>query len=118
MGPAFLSPAPSHLKGKEEMMDVKEYCSTMRSEVTGWKARVYDVLRRIDEMPSSDKAKVDPLLNDLHTAIDELTARIEKLSDECPSDWGVDKAEIDGKFSQLKKVWEEIGKAHRFHPHL
>ena len=100
-------------------MDVREYCSTVDAEVTGWKAKAYDVLRRMDEMPSEDKAKAGPFLDELHTIIDDLTANIEVLSNECPAEWSSDKQEIDGKFARLKKLWDQAGEYHHWYrPHL
>ena len=86
------------------------------AEVIGWKAKAYDALRGIHEMPAEDKPKAGPFLDELHTVIDELTASIEKLSRECPSKWSSDKQEIDGKFKRLKKLWDEAGKYHRYSP--
>ena len=99
-------------------MDIKEYCAVVDAEVIGWKAKAYDALRRIDEMPAEDKANAGPFLDELHTIIDELTVNIERLSRECPSEWSSDKQEIDGKFKRLKKLWDEAGKYHRYRPHL
>ena len=38
-------------------MDVKSYCDSLVIELTGWKAKVYDVVRKLDKMSSGDKAK-------------------------------------------------------------
>lgn len=100
-------------------MDVKEYCSLVDADVREWKAKAYDVLRRIDAMPAEDKEKAGPFLDELHTIIADLTAKIERLSKECPSEWSPHKDEIDGHFSRLKKLWDEAGEEHHwFRPHL
>ena len=45
-------------------MDIKDYCSGVQSELTGWKAKIYDVVRRLDKMSTGDKIKVVPHVND------------------------------------------------------
>ena len=87
-------------------MDVKDYCSGLQSELTGWKAKIYDVVRRLDKMSSGDKAKAVPHVNELHMILEELSDRIERLNRECPSQWEPDKIEIEGKFSGLKTKFE------------
>ena len=41
-------------------MDVKSYCDSLTIELTGWKAKVYDIVRKLDKMSSGDKEKVVP----------------------------------------------------------
>lgn len=41
-------------------MDVRDYCDSLVTELTGWKAKMYDVMRRLDKVPSGDKEKVLP----------------------------------------------------------
>jgi len=89
-------------------MDVKDYCQGVRAELTGWKAKVYDVVRRLDKLPSGDKEKIVPHVNELHIIIEELTDRIERLNRECPMQWGPDKVELDSKVDSLKVKWENV----------
>ena len=41
-------------------MDPKYYCESMYAELTGMKARLYDILRVIDQMPVESRAKSGP----------------------------------------------------------
>ena len=43
-------------------MDVKSYCGSLAIELTGWKAKVYDITRKLDKMSSGDKEKAAKLL--------------------------------------------------------
>jgi predicted nuclease with TOPRIM domain len=94
-------------------MEVKDYCSQMHSELTGWKAKVYDAIRKLDRMPAANKEKVAPHIDELHTIIDDITQRIEILNTECPVDWEPERVKIESKVSQLKakwyQVWDEYG---------
>ena len=89
-------------------MDVKDYCSGLQSELTGWKAKIYDAVRKMDKMPSGDKEKIFPHVNELHMIVEELTDRIDRLNRECPTEWGPDKTELDTKIIGLKTKFEEL----------
>ena len=89
-------------------MDVKSYCDSLNIELTGWKAKVYDVVRKLDKVSSGDKQKVVPMVNELHMVIEELTDRIDKLKKDCPTHWAPEKIELEGKFSHLKTKWEDV----------
>jgi len=48
------------------MKDVQKYCDNVVTELSVWKAKIYDVVRRIEKASSGDKAKLGDQLNDLH----------------------------------------------------
>jgi hypothetical protein len=93
-------------------MDAKSYCDNVAIELVAWKAKVYDIVRRLDKMSSGDKGKVLPQVVDLHTLIEELDDRIARLRTTCPTDWSADKVEIESKFVEISNVcdscWENI----------
>lgn len=76
-------------------MELKDYCSNLSVELTAWKAKAYDIVRRLDKLSSGDKAKVIDQVRDLHILVEELENRIERLSKECPSEWSPDQLEIE-----------------------
>ena len=89
-------------------MDVKDYCTAMHSELTGWKAKMYDMVRKLDKMPAGEKEEASPQVDVLHGIIDDITKRIEILNTECPVDWEPEKKEIEAKVNQLKSKWYEV----------
>lgn len=90
------------------MKDVNGYCDATVSELGLWKARLYDVLRRLEKASSGDKAKVADQINDLYIVVDDMEARIGKLRTECPADWKTDQAELDQKFVHLKGLYNDL----------
>jgi len=98
----------SNIKKGEKTMDAKSFCDSLIIELTGWKVKIYDVVRKLDKVSSGDKQKVVPMVNELHMVIEELTDRIERLKKDCPLHWAPEKIELEGKFSQLKTQWEEV----------
>ena len=78
------------------------------NELSVWKAKIYDVVRRIDKLSSGDKEKVSPQVNDLHIFIEELEARIDRLRTECPTDWKPDQIEIETKMRDMETTWKDV----------
>jgi predicted nuclease with TOPRIM domain len=89
-------------------MDVKDYCTTMHSELTGWKAKMYDIVRKMDNMPAGEKEKAAPRVAELHGIIDDITERIAILKTECPTDWEPERKAIESRVNQLKSKWYEV----------
>jgi hypothetical protein len=85
----------------EVVMEVKDYCKNVDMELTVWKAKLYDVISKIEKLPTSDKQRMLEEVNGLHIVMTELDERIDKLRTECPIAWKPEKEEIQGKFSEL-----------------
>ena len=82
-------------------MDPKYYCESMYAELTGMKARLYDILRVIDQMPVEARARIRPQTSELHILVGDLSRRIDRLMTECPADWSKAKMEIEELKDQL-----------------
>jgi hypothetical protein len=82
-------------------MDIKDYCDSMYAELTGMKARVYDILRVIERMPREEQAKIRPQTDELNILVGDLSRRIDRLMTECPADWSKTKMEIEELKEQL-----------------
>ena len=89
-------------------MDVKSYCAEVAIELNGWKARLYDVIRKTDSLPESNKKKVAPMLDELNALMDDLDGKIDTLSRECPTEWSAEKTAIEGKLSRVKGKWKDV----------
>jgi hypothetical protein len=92
-------------------MDVKDYCSGMEIELTAWKARLYDLLRKLSKQKKDDQAKVQSSIEDLHGIIAKLTERIEQLKTECPVDWSPEKKEIEDSYVDMWTKYENLMEA-------
>jgi predicted nuclease with TOPRIM domain len=91
-------------------MEVTDYCKNLTMELTAWKAKMYDLGRKLDRMSTGQKEKVFPEVNELHMIIEELGQRIEKLQKECPTKW--DPSEINDKIDDLRikldETWDSV----------
>lgn len=96
-------------------MDVMDYCNNVGIELTAWKAKLYDMIRKVDKLPSGAKEKMLGNIGDLHNIVTELEDRISSLKNECPSEWSPQKKEIDDAHIDMRSKYEEtmevIGKA-------
>jgi len=88
-------------------MDVQDYCKGMETEMTAWKAKLYDVMRKIDKLGTAEREKVLPNIEDLHMLLEEMTDRVQNLKTECPSNWSPVKKEIEDGSIDMRGKYEE-----------
>jgi hypothetical protein len=69
----------------------------MEAELTAWKANVYDIVRKMEELPSSAKEKFLPNIEDLHMLIEEMDARIDQIINRCTPETGIDDIQTERK---------------------
>jgi len=88
-------------------MEIKEYCKYVDTELTMWKARLYDVMRKIETLPSGNKQRMHDEVNGLNIVMAELEERIDKLRSECPLVWKPEQDKIKEKFSEMTDKYKE-----------
>lgn len=81
-------------------MEVQNYCDNLVTELGEWKAKVRDVLGRIEKVSSGDKEKVLDQVRDLHMFSEELEERIDGLKRECPTGWDPGQIELKAKLTE------------------
>jgi hypothetical protein len=89
-------------------MELNAYCDGVASELMTWRAKVDDVVRKLDKVSTGDKSNVFPQVNELHMIIEDLDDRISKLKTSCPTEWEPEKAKFEDKFAHMKKTWEGV----------
>lgn len=98
----------SQVKRGGKAMHVRDYCDNVSAELTTWKVKMYDVMRKLDKMESGDKEKVVPYLNDIHIILESLNDRIAQLRTECPTEWDPQKQEVDEVLGKLQVRWDDV----------
>lgn len=91
-------------------MDAKYYCDHMQSELTGLKARVYNVIAAVNGMGEEKRAALGSEVSALHALVAELSGKIDALKNQCPVDWSAEKTEIEKqRDALLTKInwWDE-----------
>jgi hypothetical protein len=67
----------------------------MEAELTAWKANVYDIVCKMDELPGGDREKLLPNIEDLHILIAEMEDRIDEIRKKCSPETGIDDIRTD-----------------------
>lgn len=88
-------------------MEVKDYCNNVSTELTFWKARIYDVVRKMDKQPTGNKEKIFEDINGLHIIMDEIDERLDALRNSCPTDWKPEREEISNKLTNLSARYND-----------
>ncbi|MDH4233359.1 MAG: hypothetical protein OEW04_15185 [Nitrospirota bacterium] len=91
-------------------MELKDYCRNLSAELMGWKAKMYDVARKMDKLSTGEKEKIVNEVNEIHMIIEELNDRVQRLQFECPTDWSPDEMEMNAKSTALRLKLEEVSK--------
>ena len=79
----------------------------MNMELTAWKAKMYDAMRRLDKLGTAEKEKILPNVEDLHMLMAQMEDRITQLEKECPTEWSPAKKEIDEAHVDMRSKYEE-----------
>ena len=96
-------------------MKARNCCKTMQAELTAWKANVYDIARKMEELPGGEREKILPNIEDLHMLITEMDDRIEQIRDKCTPETGIDdirtdREEFDKHLATLRVTADEAMK--------
>ena len=76
-------------------MKARNCCKTMQAELTAWKANVYDIARRMEDLPGNEREGILPHIEDLHILIAEMDDRIEQIQEKCTPETGIDDIRTD-----------------------
>mgnify|MGYP001046613430 FL=1 len=94
-------------------MDATAYCDTLEEHLTGWKAKLYDVIRIVDRLPEKEKETVFPSIRGLHAVVDQIDDEVVQLRTACPADWSPNRQSLDTKIAELqqslKRLSEDVG---------
>jgi hypothetical protein len=88
-------------------MEVKDYCRSVEVELYGWKAKMYDMVRKVDKLRGSEKDKIASQIEQLHKHIEDMQRIIDQLQTECPVEFGPQKKEIEESADGMKKKYED-----------
>ena len=89
-------------------MDVKTFCDSAGTDLIGWKAKLYDVIRKTETLDKVNQVEVARLVSELNQLVDDLDQHIKILADECPLEWDSQKAEIQKKLSQVDTKYNDL----------
>jgi hypothetical protein len=88
-------------------MKVIDYCKGMEMELLAWKAKMYNLTRKIESLGCKEKEKVLPNIQDLNMLVTEMSSRIQQLKNECPTEWDSQKKDIDEGSLDMRSKYEQ-----------
>lgn len=93
-------------------MKVQDFCKQMEMQVKTFEKAVSHIEERLDAGGTLAKQKILPVVGDIKNLLTELRLQIERLENECPSDWSDEKTsmeELVGQIgSNIDRTWTEI----------
>ncbi|MGD8963113.1 MAG: hypothetical protein PVF29_18085 [Desulfobacterales bacterium] len=89
-------------------MDATSYCDTLEEHLTGWKAKLYDVIRIVDRLPEKEKETVFSSIRGLNAIVDQIDTEVEQLRTACPADWSPNRQNLDSKMAELQKSLKNL----------
>ncbi len=92
-------------------MELKDYCRNIDTELTAWKAKLYNVIRQIEQLPTGDKQRMYEKVNGLHIIMTELDDRLDSLRTACPTEWAPEREALKGKLGDLGDEYNKVEKA-------
>lgn len=88
-------------------MELKDYCRSVEVELYGWKAKMYDMIRKVDKLRSADQDRMQSQVEELHQHIEEMENIIHQLQTECPVEFGPQKRQVEEKSTEMRKKYED-----------
>jgi hypothetical protein len=92
-------------------MDIETFCTYMRDEMTGWKAKTYDLMRKVEKMPPDSEGNRAVSIDEMGVIIHKIEQTIGKLEKECPVNWEYEKTELDRMICDIREKWSEASAA-------
>jgi len=77
-------------------MASRNYCTNVAEELTGWSEKLHKLSSEIDSVPSIDKYRLFPQIEELHIIMTELDDRLCELLESCPGVESFAAKEIQG----------------------
>ncbi len=88
-------------------MEVNAFCSSLRDEMSGWRAKTQDIIRRTEGMSEGPGEKMKSSIDDMKGMIERIERTLERLERECPVGWDEERAEIERTVSALHARWND-----------
>lgn len=88
-------------------MELKDYCRSVEVELYGWKAKMYDMIRKVDKLRSADQDRMQSQVEVLHQHIEEMENIIHQLQTECPVEFGTQKRQVEEKSTEMREKYED-----------
>lgn len=84
-------------------MNIISYCDTMGEQLSGWKAKIHDVIHHAEKMPVDVKTQFGAFFEELDSLMDELDNSLHRLANECPVEWSEQRDTITDRLGKMQR---------------
>ncbi len=88
-------------------MDIETFCTYMKDEMTVWKAKTYDLIRKVEKMATDSEGNKAISMSEMGGVFDKIEQTIARLEKECPANWDAEKVELDQLICDIRERWSE-----------
>ncbi|RJR46444.1 MAG: hypothetical protein C4576_10790 [Desulfobacteraceae bacterium] len=88
-------------------MEMNSFCSTLRDEMAGWKAKTSALITKSEAMSPAHNKKMADSIDDMKAMIERIEQTLRKLERECPVNWDPEKSEIEQTMCELRDRWSD-----------
>ena len=88
-------------------MDTKDYCHSLETELNAWKAKMYNMVRKVNKLQSTEQDKITSSVKALHSQIEDMERIIDQLRTECPIDFSPQKKEVDETSEEMRTRYDD-----------
>lgn len=88
-------------------MEMNSFCSSLKDEMTGWKAKTHDLITKSEGMSPGHNKKMAASIDDMKKMIDRIEQTLQRLERECPVNWHSEKDEIEQTMCELRERWND-----------
>jgi hypothetical protein len=92
---------------KEFAMNIKDYCTNVDMELMLWKAKLDDVMSKVEKFSTGKKEGMFQEINGIHIILMELEDRLQQLRTECPLVWRPEQESIQQRLSDLSEKYQD-----------
>ncbi len=89
-------------------MDVRDYCSKMDRQLSGWKAYIDQVIQAADRLPTGERKALTPMIERLQPLVSAIDAELELLKTSCPADWEPQRRSLDERLRELHRTLKRL----------
>ncbi|RJR41530.1 MAG: hypothetical protein C4576_17645 [Desulfobacteraceae bacterium] len=88
-------------------MEMNSFCSSLRDEMSGWKARTSGLITKSEAMSPAHNRKMAASIDDMKAMVERIEQTLKKLENECPANWDSEKGDIEQTMCELRERWNE-----------
>ncbi|MBI5578054.1 MAG: hypothetical protein HY895_02795 [Deltaproteobacteria bacterium] len=89
-------------------MDTASYCDMLEQQLTAWKSKIREVIRRTDRLTAGEREVVTPSTGSLQAIVGEIDSQLALLKTACTVGWSPQRRTVDAKMRELQVTLKKL----------